>query len=53
MKNSYNMENRWDYYHVWVRLWEDMKSGQWINLKVFKNQIKDKSLEDEYLLNDI
>lgn len=49
----YNIQDCWDYLHIWVSLKEDMKKWEWVNIKVPKRHIKDKSLDDDILLNDV
>ena len=48
---GYNMEDNWDFYHIWIRLDENIKKGQWVNIFVPKKHIKDKSLEDFNIKN--
>lgn len=49
----YNAEDLWSTIHIWMRLDQDMKKGQWINKTIPKHHIKDKSLDDDVLLRNI
>jgi len=49
---SYNVEDLWDKIHIWIKLDRDYKAGQWVNINCFKNQIKDRTLDDDVLINN-
>ena len=51
--NNYNVQDCWNYIAVWIQVWKDCKKWEWVNIKCYKNQIKDNSLNDDILLNDV
>ena len=50
-KFTFNVENRWEKISIWIKPNKDIKAGEWFNFSVYRNQIKDKSLDDENIFN--
>lgn len=50
-KLRYNIENHWDYLTIWIKAPFNIEANRWFNLKVFKHNIKDKSLDDKNLFD--